>query len=139
MTRARTQHAVETDVGDLGGISWRLRCHPASPVLVELDIAGTGLRVTLERPDLAKIDPARLVQRLENAVAKLPSVLDDTRHEIDAVAAETTAARQRLGVTFPDLDELTRLEAERQALDAELSAEDRDAAPTRRASLTREP
>jgi hypothetical protein len=59
------------------------------------------LRGTLERPDLPKIDPTRLVQSLENAAVKLPSVLDDTRHEIDAVAAETAAARQRLGVTFP--------------------------------------
>jgi Helicase conserved C-terminal domain len=139
MNRARTQHPVETDLGDLGGISWRLRCHPASPSLVELGIAGTGLRVTLERPDLPKIDPARLVQRLENAVSKLPSVLDDARHEIDALGAETAAARQRLGVTFPDLGELTRLESELQTLDAELAAADRDAAPTRRASLTREP
>ena len=139
MNRARTQHAVDTDLGDLGGISWRLRCHPASPGLVELDIAATGQRITLERPDLPKIDPARLVQRLENAVAKLPSVLADTRHELAAIDTETVAARQRLGVAFPEHDELARLESELQTLDAELAAEDRETSPSRRPTLTREP
>jgi hypothetical protein len=138
MNRARTQHAVDIDLGDLAGICWRLRCHPASPCLVELDITATGERITLDRPDLPKIDPARLVQRLEKAVAKLPSVLADTRHELAAIDTETIAARQRLGVAFRQRDELAHLESELQTLDAELAAQDRETL-SRRTNLTREP
>jgi hypothetical protein len=132
MHAARAGRRVDRDVAVVGGIGWRLRCQPAAPGLVELAIDGTGTRVSVDRADLPKIEPARFSQRLENAVAKLPAVLDDTITELAVLDGETTAAHSRLTSHFPAQDALDRLEADLVTLTAELAADSGNAAAPRR-------
>jgi N12 class adenine-specific DNA methylase len=127
-TIAGTRHASRADAGahlrqllsterevagSFAGFELRARADRHSG-LITLALEPSPITVELDLPELAEVDPGRLMQRLEHRLGRLERDLDDARTGADIARAEGERAAARLDQPFEHADRLTKV-TERQA------------------------
>jgi hypothetical protein len=133
----RTDRDGPVRVGELGGFDLlaggsRLAEGPPSVEITFKDVPVTPLAI--ERGDLARADPAGLIQRLENRLVKLGEVAG--RYQADAARSrnEAAAMAERIGRPFEHHDRLEGLRARLAEIDQTLAPIDPPPVPAVTAS-----
>ena len=99
---------------------------------VQLILALDGVpesEMRLTAKDLAEIDPAGLVIRLENRLTGLEALKTKTLNEIDRLGTEAARAREDHGKPFPQADQLATARARARQIDSQLEEAARQQQP----------
>ncbi|MBW3575981.1 MAG: hypothetical protein KY450_14300 [Actinobacteria bacterium] len=131
--RARIGEVGAIPVAELGGFALEAgsdgRDRSAPGVLVAFPgIPVEDLRFS--REELAGIDPAGLVARLEHRLRGLEDTLATARQDLERTTSEAAAARARLGSPFPQEERLAALRRRQAEIEAALTPADPEPAPT---------
>jgi len=120
---------ASSEVGELGGFSLTAGADRLIADEVRVAIPDAAVEVRLPVEELAKLDPAGLVQRLERRLHGLDAALEGARAAAAAARDEAARARSRLGMPFEHEEALAGLRRRQQEIAEALQASPDHPAP----------
>jgi len=96
---------------------------------VTLSLADTPIALRFTRDEVAKLDPAGLVARLEHGVRGLDDVASTARRDLDHTRSEAAAAQARIGKPFPHDKELAGLRRRQGEIEEALTPVEPESVP----------
>ncbi|GAA1049872.1 MULTISPECIES: SNF2-related protein [Micrococcales] len=128
-------------IGSISGFDIRLSTHPMlRTLMVEVGLVGVP-RSSFSMSREAFLDGATgLIQRIENRVSGIPTLLEQARSDRDIAQQSAAEAQARIGLPFKHATALTEAEEDLTRVEAQLAAMQDNGEPeptaTERASLT---